>query len=68
MAWWLALGDEEGLGVAGVFASVSIGSVSLSGDAGRAGGPGGSGPGVLADQARKILQGAGLLGFGPWMW
>lgn len=62
VAWWLALGDDEGLGVASVFAAISIGSVSMSGRAG------GGGPGVLGDQARKILQGAGLLGYGPWAW
>lgn len=65
VAAWAASG-EDGTGVAAQYASVSIGSVSLS----RAAGLGGGGPAAgatLAPQAWMILYQAGLVTRGPWV-
>ena len=68
VAWRLAQGDDEGLGVAGMYSSVSIGSVTLSRGSGSGGRSGGSASEDLSEQAEQILDGAGLLGFEPWTW
>lgn len=62
VAWWIETGDETG--AQALYASVSIGSVSLSR------GPGASGSSAsssrISPDAAKILRRAGLLGHGPW--
>lgn len=66
VAWRLAQGDDEGLGAAGVYSSVSIGSVTLSRGSGSGSGGSSGGAEDFGEQARQILDDAGLLGFEPW--
>ena len=63
-AW--AAGGEDGTGAAGQYASVSIGSVSLTRAASGASGSGSAATG-LCPQAWMILQQAGLTGRGPYV-
>lgn len=62
-AWWIASGEDEGMGTAAAYSSVSIGSVSLT--RAQSGGSAASGA-ALAPQAYAVLSLAGLVGTGPW--
>lgn len=69
-AAWIETGADEG--IPSGYGSVRIGSVSLSGGP-RGGEAAGQGPTSplstrLTGQARQILDAAGLLQTGPWIW
>jgi hypothetical protein len=65
VAWRLATGEDEGL--TGGYSSVEIGSVKLARGTGKTSTTPGA-VGRLGEQARQILDSAGLLNFEPWAW